>query len=86
MNHFACVTSAIALVSALGACKNDETHTVAYFSANPDARAAQLAACELRDNAANDANCRNARDAELEVSRERERAAIGNIYGKPSFK
>jgi len=85
MNHFARVTFAIVLASTLGACKNEEIHTVAYFSANPEARIAQLSACELRDDSADDANCRNAKDAELEAARERERAAIESVYGKPSF-
>lgn len=79
------VFGALVAVVALSACKDEEKHTVDYFVANPEARAERLAQCEVQDDAADDANCRNAVAAEDQVKRDKSRDAIDSIYGKPSF-
>ena len=75
----------VAVGLSLSACKSEENHTVDYFVANPDARADQLEKCETQDFAQDDANCRNAIEAEKQAQRETSRDAIESIYGKPSF-
>lgn len=76
---------ALAFVATLSACKGEEKHSVTYFSEHPDARSAQLAACELRDNADNDANCRNASEAARLAARTRDKNAFESAFGKASF-
>lgn len=50
---------------ALSACKQDEVFTVQYYQENPIKRAERLAECELTNAADQNANCVNAREAEL---------------------
>lgn len=85
MNNPLLIIVSITIAVALSGCKAEEVQTVAYFSANPDARAEQLAACELRDNADAAANCRNAMEAERLAARERDKKAFESTFGKPTF-
>lgn len=85
MNNPLQIIAAVTIATSLSSCKDEEIRTVAYFSANPDARAEQLAACESRDNSDAAANCRNALEAERLAARERDKKAFESTFGKPTF-
>jgi len=85
MNNPLQIIAVITIAASLGGCKGEEVRTVAYFSANPDARAEQLAACESRDNSDAAANCRNAVEAERLAARERDKKAFESTFGRPTF-
>lgn len=76
---------AIIALLAVSACKEEENRTVEFYLENADERAEVLAECEVTDGSVLEANCKNAQEAEIQVSetttREKNLSDMNTLFG-----
>ena len=76
---------AIIALLAVSACKEEENRTVEFYLENADVRAEVLAKCEVTDGSVLEANCKNAREAEIqsaeETSRKKNLTDMNTLFG-----
>lgn len=86
MVKFISSAALITMVLMVSGCKDDEPNrTVEHYLNNAEERTAQLAKCEVLDNAVSEANCVNAQKASeihaAETNRENSSNAINSLFG-----
>ncbi|MFK7941501.1 MAG: EexN family lipoprotein [Paracoccaceae bacterium] len=78
-------TLAIMALLAVSACKEEENRTVEFYLENADVRAEVIAKCEVTDGSVLEANCKNAREAEVQISentaREKNLSDMNTLFG-----
>lgn len=76
---------AIIALLAVSACKEKENRTLEFYLENADSRVEVLLECEVTDGSVLDANCKNAQEAETQISentaREKNLSDMNTLFG-----